>query len=85
MFVAEAVGVLVRVCVVVQVKQRDHHLSHLPLRSICRMVHGTCGTMGIEVEGLRDPIAPLVKQGSGPNTAPSQQAFAKPPKPAAKK
>lgn len=37
-----------------QVKQKDYHLSHLPLRSICRMVFGTCGTMGLKVDGLKD-------------------------------
>jgi ribosomal protein L11 len=37
-----------------QVKQKDYHLSHIPLQGICRMVHGTCGTMGIKVEGLRE-------------------------------
>jgi len=38
------------------VKQKDYHLSHLPLRSICRMVYGTCGTMGLKVEGLKDAL-----------------------------
>ncbi len=39
-----------------QVKQKDYHLSHLPLRSICRMVYGTCGTMGLKVDGLKDAL-----------------------------
>lgn len=38
-----------------QVKQKDYHLSHLPLRSLCRMVFGTCGTMGLKVDGLKEP------------------------------
>lgn len=37
-----------------QVKQKDYHLSHIGLQAICRMIHGTCGSMGITVEGLRE-------------------------------
>lgn len=41
-----------------QIKQKDYHLNHLSLRALCRMIHGTCGTMGIVVEGIRNK--PLV-------------------------
>lgn len=39
---------------IAKVKQKDYHLSHLPLRSICRMIFGTCGTMGLKADGLKD-------------------------------
>ena len=48
-----------------QVKQKDYHLAHLPLESICRMVYGTCGTMGLKVGGLKDPTVGLVGGGAG--------------------
>lgn len=40
---------------IAKLKQKDYHLCHLPLRSICRMIYGTCGTMGLKVNGLKDP------------------------------
>ena len=40
---------------IAKIKHKDYHLSHLPLRSICRMIYGTCGTMGLSVDGLKDP------------------------------
>ena len=46
-------------------KQKDYHLSHLPLRAICRMVYGTCGTMGLTVDGMADPVAGAMAAGAG--------------------
>ena len=34
---------------IARIKQRDDHMTHLPLESIARSVIGTCRTMGVKV------------------------------------
>ena len=34
---------------IAKIKQRDPHMQHIPLESVCRLVMGSAGSMGIRV------------------------------------
>ena len=40
---------------IAKIKQKDEHLSHFPLQSLCRMIMGSCQSIGLKVEGLKEP------------------------------
>ena len=40
---------------IAKIKQKDEHLSHFPLQSLCRMIIGSCQSIGLKVEGLKEP------------------------------
>lgn len=48
---------------IAKIKQKDRHLSHLPLEALCKSILATARTCGIEVEGPPQGVVQAVARG----------------------
>lgn len=57
---------------IAKIKQKDRHLSHLPLKAICKSILSTARTCGIEVERPPQAILDALRLKEAESAAPTQ-------------